>query len=89
MNALTDMPRLLTEALERLGIAVERVRLDDHVSGGGLCVIKGRRVVYLDRHNSIEHELQVLTEALHQAYDGHTFLPPVVREWLDAHPQNR
>lgn len=85
-TTLIDMARLLTEALERLGVAVERVRLEEHVSGGGLCVVKGRRVVYLDRHNGVEHDLELLTDALHQAYDGHSFLPPVVREWLDNHP---
>ncbi len=86
MNPL-EMPRLLTEALEKLGIAVERVRLEEHVSGGGLCTVKGRRIVYLDRSNGFEEDIKVLTEALHAVTDEDTYLPPAVREWLEQHQE--
>ena len=89
MNPLTDMPRLLTEALEKLGIEVERVRLDDHATGGGLCQVRGKRIVYLDRLNSAEQDLKLLTEALRASAGHDTFLPPAVREWLDFNPSNR
>lgn len=89
MNAVTELPRLLTESLERLGIEVQRVRLEEHVSGGGLCNIKGKRIVLLDRHNSIERDITVLTEALAEAYTGDGFLPPLVREWLDNHARHK
>ena len=85
MNIVSELPRLLTESLEKLGIEVQRVRLEEHVSGGGLCVIKGKRAVLLDRHNSVERDVQVLTEALADAYSGDGYLPPLVRDWLDNH----
>jgi hypothetical protein len=84
MNTATDMNRLLTEVLERMGISVERIRLEDHVSGGGLCSVRGKRIVYIDRNNSREQELRVLTEALQQLPEL-PFLPPAVRDWLDGH----
>jgi hypothetical protein len=89
MNSVTELARLLTEALERLGIEVQRVHLDEHVSGGGLCTIKGKRMVLLDRHNSIERDIEALTEALAGAYTGDGFLPPLVRDWLDKHASSK
>jgi hypothetical protein len=85
MSSIGDIPRLLTESLERLGVAVERVRLEEHVSGGGLCNVRGRRIVYLDRNNAIERDIVVLTDALASIADENTFLPPLIREWLDRH----
>lgn len=88
MMGANDMPRLLTESLERLGVKVERVRLEEHVSGGGLCNVRGRKVVYLDRNNAIERDVEVLTEALGSVAGEDTFLPPLVRDWLE-HQANR
>lgn len=85
MNTPTDMNRLITEALERMGISVERIRLEDHVSGGGLCSVRGKRIVYIDRNNSRDQELRILTEAILQVPDQSTFLPPAVRDWLDGY----
>lgn len=81
------MQRLLTEALEKAGVSVERIRLDEAGSGGGLCLVRGRRIVYLDRNNSAENELRLLTEASVQVFGPDTFLPPAVREWIDNHAQ--
>ena len=35
MSTTPDMQRLLTEALEKAGVSVERIRLDEAGSGGG------------------------------------------------------
>ena len=82
-----ELRRLLTEALEHLDIMVERVRLDEDGSGGGLCTYKQRRIVYLDTGNSLERDIGILTDALRRTTDENTFLVPAVREWLEARPQ--
>lgn len=83
MTTPANMVRLLTDCLERMGIMVERVKLEATMTGGGLCQVRGRQVVYLDRANSVDQDLCLLTEALRQAGGADTFLPPAVREWLD------
>lgn len=82
-----ELPRLLTEALESLGVAVERVRLDEMSSGGGLCMVRGRYVVYLDRLNPVEKDVELLTEAVLRMTDANTFLVPAVRDWLERQGQ--
>ncbi len=87
MTDAENMRRLLAETLEKLGVSVQRVRRgDDEGAGGGLCLIRGRHVVFLDAGNTVSRDLELLTDALSRVHDGASFLPPAVREWLDRHP---
>ncbi len=80
----TELRRHLTEHLERLSVVVDRVRLDEMSWGGGLCTVKGKRIVYLDRTNTVEQDIELLTDALLRLSDENTFMVPLVRDWLDS-----
>ena len=84
MSLPPEMMRLLTETLERLGVSVEHVRLEEHLTGGGLCNVRGKRIVYLDRDNSQDVNLRLLTDAVVAVSDDNTYLAPAVREWIEG-----
>jgi hypothetical protein len=85
MADLENIRRLLAEALERADVTVMRVRREEESSGGGLCMVKGKRYVYLDAGNPVSRDVHLLTEALAHVSDNNMFLAPAVREWMESH----
>jgi hypothetical protein len=82
-------PEQLTEALEQaatqLGIQVRYDTMTGDVAGGGgLCQLKGKWCVIIDRKTPPADRAATLTEALAQFDTDGVFLPPKVREALTA-----
>jgi len=80
--------RLLSElegVAARLGIEVRVEPLgDDLGTRGGLCRIRGRPIILIDASLPIGERIVVLAQAL-SAFDvGSIYVPPVVRECIEA-----
>lgn len=75
----------LLEAAERVGITVRRAPLGGE--GGGLCRIKGERVLFVDINADALTQYSRTLADLSQLPDFHQlYLPPDVRADLDAYP---
>ena len=73
----------ITKLLETHGVEIRREDLGG--SGGGLCVIQGRSVFFLDEQASIEDQLDACAEAVAKVMDLETcYMKPQVREYIDA-----
>ncbi len=70
------------EVFERLGIVVQREHLGG--TGGGLCVVRGTRRVFLDLDTDVATQLEVVAAALRAVREVETvYIPPVLRELID------
>ena len=70
------------EVFERLGIVVQREHLGG--TGGGSCVVRGTRRVFLDLDTDLATQLEVVAAALRTVRELETvYIPPVVRELID------
>ena len=78
---------MLIDLARRLDIEVRLERLEAPelvLAGGGLCLIRGRRVVFIDKHLNQEARLRQLAVALHgQDWEQHHMLP-ALRVFLDS-----
>ena len=73
---------IVLEALGRLGVDVRRERCGG--SGGGSCMVKGKRIIFVDLDADKVTRLECSLQALADLDDAETiFLPPAVREHLD------
>ena len=87
--SLKDRYLLLESTAARLGVEVrvERMRPADEELNrpiGGLVRLAGRKVVYLDKDQPLEVRAQVLAQALAGLIDASVYVPPAIREWLEA-----
>jgi hypothetical protein len=81
MDVQSRLDILLARA-EELGIEVRRASLGGE--GGGLCVIKGRRVLFVDTAADPGTRYDRTVSALARVPEvGERFLPPEVREDLE------
>lgn len=68
---------------ERVGYTVREEKLlrevGYHVRGGG-CVVKGTKMIFLDRDASAEWQLEVLVEVLSEEQLENVFLSPAARQ---------
>ena len=72
----------VVEAFDRLGVEVRRANLGG--SGGGLCRIRGRPVVFIDLDADPATQLQCTVQALTALPNAETvFLAPNLRELMD------
>lgn len=75
----------LEDLARKLGIEVVHQRLgtEDYSSEGGLCKVKGRYKVLLDRSDPMERQIQILAKALSSLDRDHVYVLPLVREMLE------
>lgn len=89
----TRLAMLLEEAASRLGVEVRYDRFERDLLGigargavrGGLCEIKGRRVILLDERLDAPDRVAVLARALAKLDLESIYLPPIVRSTIVAH----
>jgi hypothetical protein len=82
-------PEQITEALEQAAASVGvRVRYEtmtgETAGGGGLCKIKGEWCVIIDRKTPPSDRVAVLVEALAGFDTDAVYLPPQIREAIQA-----
>jgi hypothetical protein len=82
-------PEQMTEALEQVatqvGVRVRYETMTGAAAGaGGLCKIKGQWTVIIDRRTPVADRAAMLIEALADFDTDALFLPPRVREALQA-----
>ena len=80
----------LTRAAERAGIGVREACFDENLSDvrrprGGLCTLRGDRIILIDAKLPVRERIGTLAEALSGVDLEHLFLPPIVRETIRAH----
>lgn len=77
----TSQLDMLLEAMGRLGIKVRRERLG---GGGGLCSIRGERVLFVDLDADAATRMETcLRAAASMPETDRVYLPPSVREAID------
>jgi hypothetical protein len=86
---LTMKPEQITETLEaaaeHLGIRVRyETMTGETAGGGGLCKLKGRWCVIMDRKTSPADRIALLVDALAGFDTDGVFLPPELREAVQA-----
>lgn len=90
-----ELGRLFEElqlAANRVDIAVriERLRPGPTEGGeprGGLCVLRGSRVILVDDRGTLTERIATLASSLAKVDLEHIYLPPVVRATIGAHRQ--
>jgi hypothetical protein len=88
-----ELGRLLDElalAAERAGIRVRVESFDSHLSDvkrprGGLCTLRGERLILVDAKLPLPEQIATLAEALARVDLEHLFLPPIVRATIGAY----
>ncbi len=73
---------LIVETIEKLGV---QVRHEYCGGGGGLCALRGQRVLYVDLSADLVTRVERSIEALASLPDTEkVFLPPTLREQVDG-----
>jgi hypothetical protein len=88
-----DLARLLdelTRAAERAGIRVRLETFDPNLSDvrrprGGLCTLRGKRMILVDDKLPLPEQIATIAEALAGVDLEHLFLPPIVRATIGAY----
>lgn len=83
----TALLQLLLDLAQRLGFEIRTTPLtprdQDLTVRSGACVLRGRRLILLDRSAPAEEKCTALLEALRGEDLGGIFVPPAVRQLLD------
>ncbi|MFT3764399.1 MAG: hypothetical protein QM820_02600 [Minicystis sp.] len=88
-----ELPRLfdeLTRAAERAGIRVRSEIFDPNLSDvkrprGGLCTLRGERIILVDAKLPLPERIATVAEALAGVDLEHVFMPPIVRATIGAY----
>lgn len=88
-----ELPRLfdeLTRAAERAGIRVRSEAFDPNLSDvkrprGGLCTLRGERIILVDAKLPLPERIATVAEALAGVDLDNVFMPPVVRATIGAY----
>jgi len=80
MNA-GEMVDYLAELSEKLGI---EVRWEGLIGDGGICELRGKRFLFVDRSNDLDTQLDVMTAALCDEAIDDVYILPEVRQLLEA-----
>ena len=81
MDALAQID-MVVELLERMGVEVRRERMGG--SGGGLCRMRGRQVMFIDEDADAATRLERCVEGLAALPESESvFLPPELRERVE------
>ena len=75
-----DIIKACLELAERLSISVQYVPL---AGAGGLCTIKGKRVLYVNQSLPPSQQMEVLLRGLSQVPLNDVYVLPALRELLD------
>ena len=80
----------LTHAAERAGIRVRSEVFDPNLSDvkrprGGLCVLRGERILLVDAKLPLPERIATVAEALAGVDLEHVFMPPIVRATIGAY----
>jgi hypothetical protein len=80
----------LTRAAERAGIQVRTEVFDPNLSDvrrprGGLCTLRGIRLILVDAKLPLPERIATLAAALAEVDLDHLFLPPIVRATIGAY----
>ena len=78
--------KYLEELVDRLGILIrhERFESENDFSAGGLCRIKGRQVLILNRGASMHEKVRALRRALVKFDLGGLYIKPALRDFLES-----
>jgi hypothetical protein len=71
----------LAELSEKLGIGV---RWEGLIGDGGICELRGKRWLFVDRSNDLRTQIDVMTDALADEAIDDIYIVPEVRELLEA-----
>ena len=71
----------LAEMSEKLGIAV---RWDGLIGDGGICELRGKRFLFVDRSRSLDTQIDVMTNALSGEAIDEVYILPEVRQLLES-----
>jgi hypothetical protein len=80
----------LTRAAERAGVRVRTEPFDPNLSDvkrprGGLCTLRGERLILIDAKLPLPERIATLAEALGGVDLEHLYLPPIVRATIGAY----
>ena len=83
----------LEELLAKLGVVVRTDSFDprlfgDHCQRGGICRVNSRTVVVVDARAQITERVAVLAAAAATLDTELVYVPPLVRQIIDAHSTN-
>jgi hypothetical protein len=76
----------LEELAGRLEITIryENVNVEESLSSGGLCRLKGKYVLIIHAQAPGKEKIRLLTEALRQFPLGDIYVKPVIRQLLEG-----
>jgi hypothetical protein len=80
----------LTRAAAKVGIDVRMESFDPNLSDarrprGGLCVVRGRRLILVDANAALPDRIATIAAALAQVDLDAVYMPPIVRATIGAH----
>ena len=73
----------LIEAAKRTGIAVREVALEAPASKGGLVILKGKPMLFIDLALSIDERLKIIAGALKNMDMDDIYLSPAARSLVE------
>jgi hypothetical protein len=79
----------LKELAEKLGVVVseQNFRSTGIKAKSGLCKVKGKTNIIIDKHLSLQNKNEVLASCLSKLPHENIFMVPALREFLDSfHP---
>ena len=84
---------LFEELAESLGLqtSYESIRLDEELGSrpGGVCLLKGERLIIINPHASLKEKIRILSEAIKHFDLDQIYIRPVLRELLDSIPEHK
>jgi len=84
---------LLEELAESLGLQIsyEPIRLDEELGTrpGGVCLLKGQRLIIINPNASMREKIRILSEAIKHYDLDRIYIRPVLRELLDSLPGHK
>ena len=70
----------LAELSEKLGV---KVRWESLMGDGGICELRGKRYLFVDRSNDLNTQVEVMTDSLCDEPIDNVFVIPEVRDLLE------
>ena len=84
---------LLEELAESLGLQIsyEPIRLDEELGTrpGGVCLLKGQRLIIINPNASMREKIRILSEAVKHFDLDQIYIRPVLRQLLDSLPGHK
>ena len=84
---------LFEELAESLGLQIsyEPIRLDEELGSrpGGICLLKGERLIIINPNASMREKIRILSEAVKLFDLDQIYIRPALRELLDSIPGHK